>query len=419
MGHVYHHKPEPLGTDRKICIATGSRSGHTAPAYQLSLVRTLDACKESKIDVEWMFLTGNCHVDDCRNYLVRDFLLSDCTHLFFVDSDVGWSATDFIRVATSPHDVCAGVYPKKRENTPYPVKFNPGEMWTDADGWMEVDKVPTGFLCIARHVLQDMYDAEPRKFRSEKQRHKMPQAILFERTYEGGGRISGDYSWCNRWRRLGGKIYIDPEMRFYHSGEKEYQGKLGHYLRQQNGLLPGYIASILEKLESGTYEPEVFLDLYEAWDNPRWSARPNLLAALAMILEEQEPGGHVLDVGSGLTTLVSAAIGKRKGLRVTSLEHSAVWLETVLFHLKAYPVNARLCSIRDKWYDFSPNGSKYTIVTVDGPPRNLYDRGGIARIQDCFADGCAFIVDDYNRPSIRLDGVILKPYDDFAVGVKQ
>jgi acetone carboxylase gamma subunit len=35
-------------------------------------------------------LSGNCHVDDARNSVVREFLASDCTELVFIDADVSW-----------------------------------------------------------------------------------------------------------------------------------------------------------------------------------------------------------------------------------------------------------------------------------------------------------------------------------------
>ena len=416
MATTYHHKPLSR-LSRSVFIATPSFSGGPSGPYTYSLMRTKEAAAECGISIHWCLLTANCHVDDSRNYLVREFLETDCEDFFFIDADVGWQPEDFIKLVLSDHDVVAGIYPKKNDVYDYPVIFPAGEMWADSDGWVKASKVPTGFLRFKRSVIQRLYDAENRKFNSVKEVDRLPQAIIFERTFVDNKRISGDYSACDKWAAMGGEIFVDPEMRFIHEGTKEWAGKLGHHLRFRNGLTDAYIHSIIKRIELNNYTDADFFELYEAYDN-KWAAPPDLLAAWAMLLENVS--GNVIEFGSGITTLIAGAIGKRRGFKVVSVEHERPWLDTVTNNLEACGLdnNTMLCVIENDWYSFKPE-ENFDLVLIDGPPRKI-GREGVNTVQDCFNDGCMIIIDDVDEDfGIRLAGVEYKQYGRFQIGQKK
>ena len=103
-------------------------------------------------------------------FLLEDENLKSCTHLFFVDSDLEWDSAAFLGLVTACNEdrpVVAGVYPRRQKEpwdfpavwTPHPdIKGPDGEdtLWVDDDGWLKCDRVPTGFLCIRRNVLEEM-----------------------------------------------------------------------------------------------------------------------------------------------------------------------------------------------------------------------------------------------------------------------
>ena len=415
MATTYHHKPSsPLG--RTVFVATPSFQGGPSGPYIYSLLKTIDEARKQDIAIHWCLLTGNCHVDDSRNYLVREFLETDCDDFFFIDADVGWQPEDFIKLVKSRHDVCAGIYPKKNDVTDYPVVFPEGDIQADENGWVLADKVPTGFLCFSRPAIQGLYDADDRKYNSQNEVGRLAQAIIFERTYVGNKRISGDYSACDKWRTLGGEIYIDPEMRFVHEGVKEWSGKLGHYLRDKNGLRYPYIAQIIQKVRKGDYTDADFFEIYEAYGN-KWAAPPDLMAAWAMTLENTD--GNVLEIGSGLTTLIASAIAERKGFKVVTIEHEEEWLGRVneLLSLCGLERHVTLAPIDNGWYDFTPE-ENFDLVLIDGPPREI-GRQGVNNIQDHFNGGCVILVDDLDEDlGIRIDGLELKRYGRFGIGAK-
>jgi hypothetical protein len=42
--------------------------------------------------------------------------------------------------------------------------------------------------------------------------------------------LSEDYSFCQRWRDMGGKVYVDVMITMGHVGKYEYAGQLGQFL---------------------------------------------------------------------------------------------------------------------------------------------------------------------------------------------
>ena len=217
MSRMLHRRGKPADGRQKVFIAVAAYEG-TGAGFTYAMFHTGAALAEAGIDFELAIYSGNCHVDDSRNRLVRDFLNSDCTDLFFLDVDLGWLAADFVKLLGYDRDVVAGIYPKKHGDDTYPVIPFPGEIWSDRAGLIEVQAVPTGFLRIRRAVLERLA-ASAVHYNSK---NDAPSAIplIFDREVHDGIRWGGDYVFCKKWREAGGQIFIDPVLRFEHSGEQ-------------------------------------------------------------------------------------------------------------------------------------------------------------------------------------------------------
>jgi hypothetical protein len=46
-------------------------------------------------------------------------------------------------------------------------------------------------------------------------------------------RYGEDYSFCMRWRELGEKVWIDPEIAMGHTGLKVFEGHIGNWLKSR------------------------------------------------------------------------------------------------------------------------------------------------------------------------------------------
>lgn len=312
--------------------------------------------------------TGNCHVDDVRNSLVREFLKTDATDLVFIDDDVGFPPENLLAIVSPDRDIVAGVYPKKEFPASFPVLPIPGEIWADADGLVEVEGVPTGFLRIRRNVLETLRDKAVSFIGQNGE--DLPYHIIFERMVANNKRMSGDYAFCHKARAAGFKVHAAPELHFTHSGMHTWSGTLGDYWREKHGLVGDHRDERLqwgvEQLREGNAAPEVFEALCIGWHN-EWSVEPDMLADLWRYAE-----GDVLECGSGLTTLVLAM---KPGVRLTVLEHDPAFAShtTRMLALFGLEVDIRCAPLVGGWYDFA--GGDFDAVVVDGPPRILGDRG--------------------------------------------
>jgi hypothetical protein len=54
---------------------------------------------------------------------------------------------------------------------------------------------------------------------------------FFEPYKVDGRKLSEDYSFCQRWRDIGGQVWADPNIRMAHVGTKTFDGHFGEWLR--------------------------------------------------------------------------------------------------------------------------------------------------------------------------------------------
>ncbi len=356
------HRPTKGADGQKVFLATPTY-GDVSPGYAYALFASSAALSDAGIAVELAIFAGDCHVDDARNRCVRDFLEGDCTDLVFIDSDIRWEPEDLVSLCQAPCDVAASIYPFKQDEGGFPVMFIPGEIWADEDGLIEVQAVPTGFLKIRRRVLETLAKDAVHFYPKSDARGKLP--IIFERTVADGMRWGGDYTFCRKWRDLGGKIHVLPEVSLEHTGEKTWRGHLGHHQRVE--AMGGLEASLFE-LRQGIECDETYNTLCKEWDN-HFSVGPDFLATIAALGRRGD--GPVLETGSGITTLVLAAVGAE----VHSLEHDLKWAAKVLDMAAklrlADKINLYQTELKDGWYDLERFSlpESFSMVLCDGPQK--------------------------------------------------
>jgi hypothetical protein len=201
-----------------------------------------DACVQGLLDTKEKFLQlgigfnlitlrNESLIPRGRNGIVAHFLASHCDRLVFIDADIGFTADQVLRLLAHDRDVIGGLYRKK---TPGAVDFavnwlpSPdGKAARDAEtGAIEARHVPTGFLCIKRHVIETMAEAYPhlryRATAGERVGGKLPEfGIGIFDCYTDPVTLeaySEDWAFCMRWRALGGQVWADPGIILEHYG---------------------------------------------------------------------------------------------------------------------------------------------------------------------------------------------------------
>jgi len=185
-------------------------------------------------EFQWV---GDSLISHARNVCVAKFLESDCTDLFFLDSDVACGPGAFSRIMKHPVDLVAGVYRVKSETVRYPVEWlGPGDLWADpATGLLEVRDVPFGFVRLTRAAVEKMVEAHKDEWFTAAGAESLKCWLLFNTEVKDNRFWGEDFYFCRQWRELGGKVWVDPEIPLQHIDAEgtPYIGHLGNWLRNR------------------------------------------------------------------------------------------------------------------------------------------------------------------------------------------
>lgn len=143
------------------------------------------------------------------------------------------------------------------------------------------------------------------------------------------------------------------------------------------------------------------------WNNEGWAATPAYLRSMVHTVAAA-PAGDVLECGSGLSTLLLAAMASKTGRQVVALEHVPAWAARVRRALEQHGLS-RAATVIDaplrphsafSWYDHAPNGpARYAVVVCDGPPSTTQGgRYGLLPVMRAqLGNSCVILLDDAAR----------------------
>lgn len=353
-------------------------------SYTFSIARSREALTAAGFRSAYLLLQGNCHVDDARNAVVRDFLASDCLALVFLDADVSWEPESLVALCRLERDIVGGVYPYRRESENEAMPYRPlPQTAVDADGLIEVEGLPTGFMKIARHVIETMAATAKHFVKDEGPAYP----VLFERDYFGGGRRGGDIRFCMIWREMGGKVFAAPELRLGHCGKMVLRDSLGASLRRQNG---SWARWFVKAIRDRTDTDATYREAFKAYDN-KWAAAPETVQIVTNLARSAT--GPIIEVGSGLSTVAMAAATGQKIWCIEHLPRYAEDTETLAAQAGVGNIALITADLKGGWYDLDgvTLPQSFALGVVDGPPRDGGDRMGFF---DALADRCRVIVCD-------------------------
>jgi hypothetical protein len=219
----------------KLVLATGFTGGTGFAPFLVSLTDTLRLLDKCGIEAHFWSVQSAAYVDDMRNAHVAKFLASDATHLIFLDYDMQWTPGDLLRLVTADMPVVTGNYRvknawgrwvsrEKRDADGHVV----GIPRKDGDGHLvEAVQIAMGFTCIKRGVFEAMRDAAPDEWYTQGEgENELRCYDWFTRIREGRMHFGEDYSFCQRWRALGGQMWIEPNVTLHHWGLHGWRGNL-------------------------------------------------------------------------------------------------------------------------------------------------------------------------------------------------
>lgn len=242
--HYRKHSAESLKDRRKLLIATPFYELKGFSPYIRSMVLTIRHLIEQNIEFEFLDLAGDSYVDRARNTICARFLEGDYTHLLLIDSDEEWNADAIPKMLAADKEVIGGAYPTKNNWENYscvPLTLDGKQIVGEVHGNIGLPEaicVSAGFMMLKRSALEKFEahypelcyadsSADPPDFTTR------IYISFFECCRDKGVRHGEDYTFSNRWRAMGEKLWIYPDIDFGHYGIKGWFGNYDKYLRGQ------------------------------------------------------------------------------------------------------------------------------------------------------------------------------------------
>lgn len=235
MTHVYIASPTHYGCE---------------PEYVYSLLRTLAALRDAGISYSVDLHPGESLITRARNKIVAKFLASPATHLFFIDSDQSWRPEDALRVIQADKAIVGALIPKKgidwervREavqrgvvdvegyGAQYVINPENVTVTVDAAGCVPVFAVGSGFMLIARRVVEDIIAARSDiAYRSDDtEGDATPLWAVFDCAIDPDTRryLSEDFEFCRRAKAAGHQPFLHVGAQgIGHIGRHHFRGNV-------------------------------------------------------------------------------------------------------------------------------------------------------------------------------------------------
>jgi len=230
-----------LYKDISILVVTPAYGGQLFVGYLTSLLKFERLCKDKGILVDYEYCYNESLISRARNTLTHTFMSStQYTHLLCLDADIEFEPEDIIKMLDYNKPIVGGVYPKKKINwdkiTELVNQPNKTVLTSETiqamtkeavvillddpainvnDEFIETRYTGTGILLIQRNVLEKMRESFPNDIYNALD---IKYFRYFDTELKDGIYLSEDYWFCDRWRQLGGKIYIYTKFKCRHWG---------------------------------------------------------------------------------------------------------------------------------------------------------------------------------------------------------
>ena len=187
-------------------------------------------CIRRGVRLTSVFLRGESDVQQGRNRCFAHFLASDCSHMLFIDADIGFSVDAAFRLLAHDLPVVGASYAKKALGPPqFAVSPLPHAEQTDA-GLIEVNGLPGGFMLIQRAAAERMAGAyrhlafDAHDGNADQGGWRGHLLNIFGEELADRVRWSEDLAFCRRWRAIGGRVWLDPHILLEHWGIARFSG---------------------------------------------------------------------------------------------------------------------------------------------------------------------------------------------------
>ena len=243
----------------KVHIAMPCYGGMLTESTFMSFIKWANTARQLGIDWTLETMVNESLISRARNTLTAKFLdMPDATHLFFVDADIGWEPWHLLVLLNRDVDVIGGLYPMKTMPIKWVVNGFEGAE-EGPDGLQEVSKAGTGFLLMKKHVFEKMKTHPAvKQYKNDiglDPKYDQHLKTYFDTAVRQNRYYSEDWTFCENWRDMGGRIWMDKRVLLRHSGSYVFCMENQQHL--MNTIGPMYIEEQKQKAAAEQAVPDV------------------------------------------------------------------------------------------------------------------------------------------------------------------
>lgn len=229
-----------------LMIGTPMYGGKADSIYIETILHIKHWCMKNDVNLEFCFVIDQSSISHARNDIAAEFLDSDCTHLLFLDADVGFNVDPSLKqMLEADLEFVVGSYPKKTIDWNRVVEMAKSGMSAeeisrkastqliapnvpnfDYNQIVQVAQAPTGLMLLKREVFTHFrlsHGDQGRVYSSfGKPRYNYfgTGVLTAENIY-----LSEDIYFCRHYTAVGGKIYFMPWIEAVHEGHYRFKSE--------------------------------------------------------------------------------------------------------------------------------------------------------------------------------------------------
>lgn len=226
-------QPKPF-SGLSVQFATPCGDSRYDREYLTSFHNTACVLVELGAKVDLAEFPGCADLGLARAKIFGNFLRSQHDWLMMIDSDMGWSYHDVVRLLLAKKDFSGGAGPKKTQK----LEFAANNCSPNGDllahktcpetGMISCTEVGAAFMLMSKACAQKMAEAYP-ELAFDGDDNKTEYA-LYDSFIVGEApkrrHLSEDFAFCHRWTAIGGEIWLLPDLHLTHAGRAVWSGAL-------------------------------------------------------------------------------------------------------------------------------------------------------------------------------------------------
>lgn len=151
------------------------------------------------------------------------------SHIMCIDADIGFFPEDIAKLMELNVEFATAPYSMKTVPPKYNFGLTANTEWLDNKA-CTVSHIGTGFQLVNRSVFEKIAKAYPElrcipnTTRQLSDKEKQNSYHYYDTMLINGQMIPEDFSFEKRWRNIGGKIWMRPDIKLHHIGSHVFTG---------------------------------------------------------------------------------------------------------------------------------------------------------------------------------------------------